>query len=54
MTEELAERQYHRGEMLCPLCHQNEWTWLRRWYLGHETVWFCDFCYEMIPPVALA
>jgi hypothetical protein len=37
--------------MQCPLCMQSQWTWLRRWYLGHTTVWFCDFCCEMIPTV---
>lgn len=46
-------RCYRAGEIVCPLCEQSEWTWLRRWYLGRDTAWFCDFCFAIIPPVRL-
>lgn len=40
-------------QMVCPHCRQDSFTRIRRWYLGRTTVWWCDFCAEMIPTLSL-
>lgn len=36
---------------ICPHCESAEHTRLRRWFMGHTTVWWCDFCHCTIPTV---
>ena len=37
----------------CTTCGYDDWTVLRRWYMGHRAVWFCWYCYEIVPTLRL-
>jgi hypothetical protein len=45
--------QSTRCLLTCPHCGSATYTRLRRWYMGHDAAWWCDWCVTIIPPVAL-
>lgn len=54
-VEQIAEAKPTVGRLpgfntvTCPECGSNEHTRLYRWFMGHKTVWWCDFCVHTVP-----